>query len=41
MAKGNTAALAKWRKHLESCRKANPTKSLKQCMQIAKSTYKK
>lgn len=41
MAKGNTAALAKWRKHLDSCRKQNPSKSLKECMAIAKKTYKK
>jgi hypothetical protein len=41
MSKGNTAALDKWRKHLEACRKLHPSKSLKECMQIAKKTYKK
>ena len=41
MKKGNTTGLAKWRKHLEECRKANPKKSLKECMTIAKKTYRK
>ena len=34
-------ALASWRKHLDECRKKNPGKSLKECMVIAKKTYKK
>ena len=33
--------LEKWRKHLEKTRKENPKKSLKECMTIAKKTYKK
>jgi hypothetical protein len=33
--------LDKWRKHLDSCRKQNPSKSLKECMTMAKKTYKK
>jgi hypothetical protein len=41
MKKGNTTGLDKWRKHLEECRKANPKKSLKECMTIAKKTYRK
>lgn len=41
MKKGNVTALAKWRKHLEECRSKNPNKSLKECMQIAKQTYKR
>ena len=39
--KGNLKPLEKWRKHLEECRRKNPTKSLKECMVIAKRTYKK
>ena len=35
------SALDKWRNHLESVRKANPGKSLKECMTLAKKTYKK
>ena len=41
MKKTNTSGLDKWRKHLDSCRKQNPSKSLKECMAIAKKTYKK
>jgi hypothetical protein len=41
MKKGNPTGLDKWRKHLAECRKANPSKSLKECMVIAKKTYKK
>lgn len=41
MKKGNITLLGKWRKHLEECRKKNPTKTLKECMIIAKRTYKK
>lgn len=41
MAKGNLKALDKWRKHLETVRKANPKKNLGECMQIAKKSYKK
>jgi hypothetical protein len=41
MKKGNLKALDKWRKHLEDCRRKNPTKSLKECMIIAKRTYRK
>lgn len=33
--------LDKWRKHLEKTRKENPKKNLKECMLIAKKTYKK
>jgi hypothetical protein len=33
--------LDKWRKHLEKVRKENPKKSLKDCMILAKKTYKK
>jgi len=39
--KGNMKPLEKWRKHLEKCRRENPKKSLKECMIIAKKTYKK
>ena len=41
MKKGNTTGLEKWRKHLEECRKSNPKKSLKECMFLAKKTYRK
>lgn len=41
MKKGNVNALDKWRKHLAECRVKNPSKSLKECMQIAKKTYVK
>jgi hypothetical protein len=41
MKKGNLSGLEKWRKHLEECRSKNPSKSLKECMVIAKKTYKK
>lgn len=41
MKKGNLSNLTAWRNHLEKCRKANPSKSLKECMVIAKKTYKK
>jgi len=41
MAKKISPALDKWRNHLEQVRKANPTKSLKECMSIAKKSYKK
>ena len=40
-AKRSMAHLDKWRKHLETVRKANPTKSLMDCMKAAKKTYKK
>lgn len=33
--------LENWRKHLEATRKKHPKKSLKECMVIAKKTYKK
>lgn len=39
--KSNTSALDKWRKHLADVRKQNPSKSLKECMTIAKKSYKK
>jgi hypothetical protein len=35
------SALDKWRNHLASVRKANPSKSLKECMVLAKKSYKK
>ena len=38
---GNLNGLDKWRKHLELCRKQNPSKSLKECMTMAKKTYRK
>jgi hypothetical protein len=41
MAKKLSPALDKWRKHLEQVRKQNPSKSLKECMTIAKKSYKK
>jgi hypothetical protein len=41
MKKGNITALIKWRKHLEESRLKNPNKSLKECMVVAKKTYKK
>lgn len=41
MAKKLSPALDKWRKHLEQVRKQNPGKSLKECMTIAKNSYKK
>jgi Protein of unknown function (DUF2958)/Family of unknown function (DUF6496) len=41
MSKKITTALDKWRKHLEQVRKQNPSKSLKECMTIAKKSYKK
>jgi hypothetical protein len=41
MAKGNLKALGKWRAHLDKVRKANPSKSLKECMVIAKKSYSK
>ena len=41
MAKKMTSALDKWRKHLEQVRKQHPGKSLKECMSIAKKSYKK
>jgi len=31
----------KWMEHLEKVRKANKGKSLRECMKIAKKTYKK
>ena len=34
-------ALQAWHAHLQAYRKANPGKSLKQCMKEAKATYKK
>ena len=37
----NITGLDKWRKHLEECRKANPKKTLKECMTLAKKTYNK
>lgn len=39
--KSTTNALDKWRKHLADVRKKNPGKSLKECMVIAKKSYKK
>jgi hypothetical protein len=33
--------LKKWQNHLASVRKDNPGKSLKECMTLAKKTYKK
>lgn len=41
MAKKTNPGLDKWRKHLEQVRKQNPSKSLKECMSIAKKSYKK
>ena len=34
-------ALQKWQSHLKECRSKNPGKSLKECMIMAKGTYKK
>jgi len=31
----------KWMKHLKKVREKNPNKSLKECMKLAKKTYKK
>jgi hypothetical protein len=39
--KGLPPQLKKWNGHLKKVRDSNPGKSLKQCMKIAKSTYKK
>lgn len=33
--------LQKWTNHLNAVRKANPKKSLSECMKLAKKTYKK
>jgi hypothetical protein len=33
--------LKKWHSHLMAVRKKNPGKSMKQCMKIAKRSYKK
>lgn len=33
--------LKKWKNHLDNVRKENPKKSLSECMQIAKKSYKK
>ena len=41
MAKTISSALDKWRNHLAQVRKQNPGKSLKECMTIAKNSYKK
>jgi hypothetical protein len=41
MKKSPTSGLDKWRKHLEECRSKNPKKTLKECMVIAKKTYRK
>ncbi len=41
MKKKISPALDKWRSHLEKVRQQNPSKSLKECMVIAKKSYKK
>lgn len=39
--KRSMAHLDKWRNHLDKVRKANPSKTLTECMKLAKKSYKK
>ncbi len=39
--KRSMAHLDKWRNHLQKVRTANPSKTLTECMKLAKKSYKK